>query len=91
MNLSYGQVLGTNSKKGHTTILEKAVDLTTGFKPGKIGYGLDFFLGATLNAKIGSDQVAIECNVRRFLRKCPLKLRVILEIRVYPKAMTLHS
>lgn len=63
MNLNYGQVLGTNSKKGHTTILEKAVDLTTGFKPGKIGYGLDFFLGATLNAKIGSDQVAIECNV----------------------------
>lgn len=62
-SLNYGQVLGTNSKKGYTTLLGNAVDLTTGFNQGKIGYGLDFFLGATLNAKIGSNQVAIECNV----------------------------
>lgn len=62
-SLNYGQVLGTNSKRGYTKISGNAVSIITSFKPGKIGYGLDFFLGATLNAKIGSNQVAIECNV----------------------------
>lgn len=65
MTINYGQVLGTNSKKGYYKVggNGNAADFYTGFKPGKIGYGLDFFLGATLNAKIGSNQVAIECNV----------------------------
>jgi len=63
VSLNYGQVLGTNSKKGYYKISGNAAMIDTGFKPGKIGYGLDFFLGATLNAKIDSNQVAIECNV----------------------------
>lgn len=65
MNINYGQSLGTNSKNGYykVTGAGNAAIFNTGFKPGKYGYGSDFFLGATLNGKIGSNQVAIECNV----------------------------
>lgn len=62
VNVSYGQSLGTNSKRGHVTVSGNATIFNTGFKPGKYGYGLDYFLGANLNAKIGSDYVSVVCN-----------------------------
>lgn len=59
-SLNYGQVLGTNSASGSYDMSSNYVQFNTGFKKGK--YGKGGYLGATLNAKIGSNWVSIEHN-----------------------------
>lgn len=61
-NVTYGQVLGTNSNNGSKAFYENTVTVYPHFEHGKYGYNGNHFLGANMTGLVNGTRIEIVCN-----------------------------